>query len=1128
MRKVGVLCDQIIEAGWLLALVIVPLFFNVYSSRVFEPDKISLLRSIATIMAVAWVAQRIEAITRPTSGGERAPGQPNALERFLRAPLVVPTLLLVMVYILASITSVAPRASLWGSYQRLQGDYTTFSYIIVFLLMTQTLRRREQLDRLLTTIVLTSVPIALYGLLQHYEMDPLPWGGDVSFRVAANMGNAIFIGAYLILVVPITLVQVLREAGKAWAEFPQRLRLPLGLFFGVVWAAQSVAWAVLRFERGLITSILMLVMLALAAAWQRKPLARFLLAGAYSVALTLQLVCIFFSQSRGPWLGLAAGLLLFGLLYVFMRRWRVVAVAFVGAAVALAALLVVLNIPGSPLASVRDVPYVGRLGRLTEIDEGTGKVRVLIWEGASKMLTSNPARAAIGYGPEAMYVAYNPFYPPDLAHYEARNASPDRSHNEAFDALVTTGVVGYLVYMFFFTSIFYYGIKWLGLIRSPSQFRLFVAMAVMGALLGFVVPLTVDHSLRFIGIGLPVGFLVGIALYIGVAVLRNLWGKEHADEEALQPGAAAPIRLLAGETGGQEAQAQPARHTPTVDVLLIALVAAIVAHFAEIHLGIAVVATRTYFWIYAALLLVVGQGLIAEPQAAPAAAEPATALPTRERARRPASQRPSARRNDPRAAARPTVGASPAATAESPWTQLIILAIISGFIMATVAWDYTTNPQGLTNPIGVIMSSLTTMAAKSLPDKISLGMLWLVLSTFGMVVLVSVTGALTRRQEEGRPSDISWTLRALLAFGGIAGGIGAVYAFIHAVRLNPRVNVPGLISEYYTLVFILWAVLAFYLYRRAHKSVGGWDATALGSLVVLGIVALLFISSANVRIIRADISYKQGLKYDGASQWDNAIYFYQQAIDTAPQEDFYYLFLGRALMEKAKLAQEAGARDALYNRALQALQTAKQLNPLNTDHTANIGRLYRTWAEAETDSARKGERYNLALAAYQEAIKLSPNNAQLYNEMGLVFYLMGQYDLALAKYDESLALDSEFLQTYLLISDVRFARKEWAEIIAMNEKIVAKEPTYVQGWSAIGYAYSQLGQWDKGIAANLKVLEIQPEDYGTLKNVALLYEQQGDLAQALSYAERALKVAPDEEKSMVEQFITQVKSELNP
>ncbi|MEZ4646278.1 MAG: hypothetical protein R3E31_26740 [Chloroflexota bacterium] len=45
-------------------------------------------------------------------------------------------------------------------------------------------------------------------------------------------------------------------------------------------------------------------------------------------------------------------------------------------------------------------------------------------------------RPLIGYGPESMYVAYNRFYPPELATVEARNASPDRSHNETFDALV--------------------------------------------------------------------------------------------------------------------------------------------------------------------------------------------------------------------------------------------------------------------------------------------------------------------------------------------------------------------------------------------------------------------------------------------------------------------------------------------------------------------------------------------------------------------------------------------------------------------------------------------------------------------------------------------------------------------
>jgi hypothetical protein len=38
-------CNAALEAGWLAALVVAPLFFNVFSSRVFEPDKISLVRT---------------------------------------------------------------------------------------------------------------------------------------------------------------------------------------------------------------------------------------------------------------------------------------------------------------------------------------------------------------------------------------------------------------------------------------------------------------------------------------------------------------------------------------------------------------------------------------------------------------------------------------------------------------------------------------------------------------------------------------------------------------------------------------------------------------------------------------------------------------------------------------------------------------------------------------------------------------------------------------------------------------------------------------------------------------------------------------------------------------------------
>src|SRR4029453_12560388 len=128
---------------------------------------------------------------------------------------------------------------------------------------------------------------------------------------------------------------------------------------------------------------------------------------------------------------------------------------------------------------MKTLPFFGRLSSVIQTDSGTNAVRVLIWDGDVKLVSPHPAlqippdmrpdafnpiRLLVGYGPESMYVAYNPFYPPVLAHFEARNASPDRSHNETWDSLVITGVVGFLTYMFLFGSFFYYGLTWIGMI----------------------------------------------------------------------------------------------------------------------------------------------------------------------------------------------------------------------------------------------------------------------------------------------------------------------------------------------------------------------------------------------------------------------------------------------------------------------------------------------------------------------------------------------------------------------------------------------------------------------------------------------------------------------------------------
>ena len=206
--KLSRFCNGVMEAAWLAAVIIIPIFFNIYSSRIFEPDKITILRSLALLTLGAWVVKLIEEGRIKW----RDQQQNSSLIRYLWGyPLIAPVMAIVVVYIISTIFSVTPSISFLGSYQRLQGTYTTFSYLVIFGAIMANLRKRDQVNRLVTTIILASLPVSLYGLLQRYQIDPIPWGGNVSRRIASNMGNSIFVAAYLIMVFPLTIGKIVES-----------------------------------------------------------------------------------------------------------------------------------------------------------------------------------------------------------------------------------------------------------------------------------------------------------------------------------------------------------------------------------------------------------------------------------------------------------------------------------------------------------------------------------------------------------------------------------------------------------------------------------------------------------------------------------------------------------------------------------------------------------------------------------------------------------------------------------------------------------------------------------------------------------------------------------------------------
>jgi len=1161
--RLAVFCDRVIEAGWLVAAMAMPLFFNIYTFRVFEPDKLTLLRSIALVMCLAWAVKAME-------GGSTR----ERVKSLFSLPLAIPTVILVGVYLLTTATSIVPRVSLWGSYQRLQGTYTTLSYVVIFFLTLLTLKNRQQLDRLVTAMVIVSLPVALYGIVQHFKLDPLPWVGDVIYRVASSMGNSIFVAAYLIMVVPLTLGRFVSAFQAFWEKaspsatetivtFRQRgghisllllqalsllylfsyqifflsdveyivggtsfallwgflalfvLSVPLLSSLSSRWGAISTPLQVAKYLFLLVAQGLALVyslllifklnhlvyrgemgleLLALGGGmllfavsfwftFQQEALIPHLLAVLYIFLLALQLACIIFTQSRGPLIGLLVGLFVFISIFAVRRRIAWLWLGALGLALAGILFLVLFNLPNTPLAFMRELPYIGRLGRVFETESGTGKVRVLIWEGAMELIAPheplglppdsldrlNTFRLLIGYGPESMYVAFSKFYPPELGHHEARNKMPDRSHNETFDALVTTGFLGFLAYIFLFGSLFYFGFKWLGFIESRSDRNSYVALWSGSGLLGALAPRLLEGTWRFSGVGLAVGLVSGLLAYL----------------------------VAQGLSGRAKERANP------YELLLMALLSAMVAHFVEIHFGIAIAATRTYFWLYAALLVITGRPLL---ETTASEAKTLSALKSNPRRKRGKKRG--------------------VLEADSSWregfTSLLPYSLLVAFLLITLAFDFLT--PGFD------------------PATKGFSIPWLFFLTWALATFLILAEIASEAAPQGRSPFLSFLYYSLISLG-----LPLVFALSlrRIVSITPSATTieevidlawrgTGIVMIYYLATFGLLFFSALALIREGEQAFApaSWPRRALYPLF-LPLVAVLILAT-NINPIRADTLYKQGLEWDRQKQWDASTAVYEEAIRLAPDQDWYYIFLARSLLERAKATPEATAqpsfephtvddlfsltpeqiarleRGGLMMSGRVVLEKARAINPLNTDHVANLGRIHSVWGGLTKDPQERKERLQGALNYYQEATTLSPHNAQLINEWGQTYQALGEYEKAIAKFYESLALDPNYGETYLLLVDTYATQAHQETMLTASEE--AREHIN------LGYTYIVTGNLEGAIQEFLAAAE-SSDDFGTHSRLALLFYQMGRLDEALVQAQLARELASPTERAFWDALI---------
>ena len=1127
--KVQRYCESVIEAGWLAALIIAPLFFNTFSSRVFEPDKISLIRSISLVMLLAYLVKVLDggrlwlpAGAGPPQAGNRVPsasdsGQPGfewKIGGIWKQPLLLPVLLLAVAYALSTLLSISPAVSWWGSYHRLQGAYTFSSYLIIALLTAAHLRQPSQLRRLQHTVIITSLPISIYGVFQHFGKDPLPWGQDVTARITSSAGNPIFLAAHLIMAFFLTLERAFSCFAYLLTAAPQ----PGGD------ASPQEDLQTPASDPGL---------------------AGVLAGGSYLFVLIVQLLAIFWSQSRGPWLGLASGMYIFVLLLLTAmrpRHYRAWTASWVGLGVAGLLLLIVLNTTALGIA-FSQVPIWGRLTTMLDSATGTGRVRVLIWEGTAAMISPhqplaypdgnedpfNPLRPLIGYGPETLWMAFNRFYPPELAQWESRNASPDRAHNETWDSLAMTGVVGLLAASLLFLSIFYWALRWLGLIRSRRDGILFLFMLIGGGLLLSLLFLLRGVSVGFLGVNWPTGLILGLIAYVTLAVF-------------IQPGSSA----------------QPAQRPR--QLLLVASLSAIIAHYVEIHLGIAIASTRIYFWAIVALILALGMRWLNPETFAPGESAAGQPAPNAAQNTNPGNRRSSARANQRR-------GRRQARGLAMSWDLRLPSTILpDALVMLTLVFLFTVNFQGLSNPFSILFAGLGSPApspsAGSLTDILWLVFFtWLVATVLGAAAIMFQLPGLApaprtyqsastarRRNRADDPGNTVSTGRLLARsaalFGLLLCAVWLTYGLFHAARLLPSART-GTVAEQlnqiaghyslYTWIVVLWCLLtALALAWRDLAETGrawlGRGLATVGATLLFTVTVVYIIGGINIAQVRADIFYKQGQSFDASGAWLESSDLYRRALSVRPTEDYYMLFLGRSLLEQAAhapreassvLPAEPSLQDILnldvddlarlsqvgvLTAARTVLQKAQEVNPLNTDHTANLARLHRRWSTLSQDPLDRIPQLELSLQYYDAALSLSPNVAHLWNERGQVLALMDRLDEAEASFQHSLTLDDRFENTYAFMAELYSRQNESEKLSRILDQGLEKLPNSLALLTHKASEQSQAGDLAGAYETILKTFENHPTDLNAVRNLILLSRSLNRPQEASQWADRAVSL----------------------
>ncbi len=380
-KKILDICDNIIEKGLIGLIFFLPLVFNPYLNDVFSLPKTCLFICFLLILGTAWLIKTIETATLPVIS--------------FKKPLNVAILVYFISILAAILYSTNIYISLWGMYLfYFEGFICISGCIFLYFLVINNLSFHK-IEKIISFLFISGALVALYGIFQHFGLDFVKWSFSPQERVCSTLGNPNFLGAYLIMLIPLALSRIIKKV-KIYYLF-----LLLLLFTCLIFTYSRAAWL------GLSGSILLWIILTPKQLFFRFPKKMFYLSG------TIILFII-----------------------VFLSFYK---------------FLPLKNIHSSIFS-----PVVDRINSITNLKERNIASRLSGWQSCLKMIKNNPL---LGMGQDTFGINFRRYMSPSYETFSRRNVNAGYAHNEFLQIIVTRGIIGLMIYLFLLFTFFQTGIK---------------------------------------------------------------------------------------------------------------------------------------------------------------------------------------------------------------------------------------------------------------------------------------------------------------------------------------------------------------------------------------------------------------------------------------------------------------------------------------------------------------------------------------------------------------------------------------------------------------------------------------------------------------------------------------------